>query len=538
MNEQDYQQRNEENGSANRAVQMDQDICFLINHQDRGALYRLTDEKDEKIVSEPVEAFRLGVENQRLFYRTKDGSFWTCLADGREKRLVLGGNGDQVRYFAVNSQAVFLIVSNRNRQTLLYQLSQDLQDFQVIQKTEPGQAMEWVVADDRRLYYVLSGDTEKKTLVEYDLKTRKETVMAAEPGLCQLQLYHGFLVMQRSLTPWPRQDQDWEVLLMDPDTGDTKQLALGEVREINCYWDHAFYVTWRTAQVWAVPLAGGAPFRLWDQEAGQLDLTNGCLFFLDQQDHSYQTLPLEQEEGDWAFAPRQTESGRPDYFAEPPKEEPEPEPEWEDEVASEPDLEQEESEEEIRRRRWKELQQEEEEEQQAPPRRRWWGRKGKKEESTLSKEAVQAIFKSEMDDLWKESLGRTLLYNGCKLAMILLWCWLCLPMLVADFSGWTAVKAVGILLAEWLVLITLENRLYTPEMELLEEKYETQGAGMAYTPPGLRGPAFLAVVLAAVALTLLLRFGPAQIKDWLADRAPGQQQSQDVTGDQQPEDQP
>lgn len=192
-----------------------------------------------------------------------------------------------------------------------------------------------------------------------------------------------------------------------------------------------------------------------------------------------------------------------------------------------------ESEEEIRRRKWKELQQEEEQQEpEQPPRRRRWGRKGKKEANTLSKEAVQAIFKSEMDNLWKENLGRTLLYNGCKLAMIGLWCWLCLPMLADDFSGWTAVKAVGILLVEWLVLITLENRLYTPDMELLEEKYEAQGASMAYTPLGLRGPVFLAVVLAAGALTLLLRFGPAQIKDWLSFSPAGQQQGQQMPQDQ------
>lgn len=525
MNEQEYRM-NEENGSANSAVQMDREVCFLINDQDNRALYRLTDEGDEKIVPEPVEAFRLGAESQRIFYQTMDRSLWTCRFDGTDKRLILGGNGDQVRFFAVNRQAVFLILTNRNQQSFLYQLSQDLQASQVIEKTEPGQALEWVAADDRRLYYILSGDTEKKTLIEYDLKTRKETVMAAEPGLCLLQLYRGYLVMQRSLTPWPRQDQDWEVLLMNPDTGESKGLAMEEVREINCYWDHIFWISRRTGRIWAAPLAGGEPRLLWDGRADRLDLANGCLFFVSREDGSYQTLPLETDEKSWpAPVPLNRKNGRPDYFAALPAAGPAP--------RQDPGQESEqETEEEARRRRWKELQEEEEAPEKPEKRRRKsWRKKREAEEGALSKEAVQAIFKSEMDHLWKQRLGRTLLYNGCKLALTLLWVWFCLPMLVRDFSAWTAIKLVGVLLAEWLALITLENRLYTPEMELLEEQYEQQGASMAYTPVGLRGPWFLALLLAAGALTLLLRFGPGEIKAWL-DPPPAEQ------GQQMPADPP
>ncbi len=209
MNEIDIGRLNEENGGANRGVQMVQDVCFLINDQDRCALYRLTDDSDEKIVPGPVEAFCLGPRYGRVFYQTEDRSLWTCLFDGREKRRILGGNGDEVQSFTVNQDSVFIILINQHQQTFLYQLSQDLQYSRVIQKTTPGQTLEWAAANEDKLYYILSAGGDQKTLMEYDFRTRREEMLTTAPGLCQLQVYRGYLVMQRALIAQPKQDQDW-----------------------------------------------------------------------------------------------------------------------------------------------------------------------------------------------------------------------------------------------------------------------------------------------------------------------------------------
>lgn len=499
MNEIDIGRLNEENGGANRGVQMVQDACFLINDRDRCALYRLTDDGDERIAPGPVESFCLGPGHGRVFYQTPDRSLWTCRFDGGEPRQILGGNGDEVQSFTVNRDSVFIILTNRNRQTFLYQLSQDLQYSRVIQQTAPGQTMEWAAADEEKLYYILSGGGDQKTLMEYDLRTRREEMLTAAPGLCQLQVYRGYLVMQRALLPRPQRDQDWEIILMDPADGRTKRLTLGEAEQINCYWDHAFYIARRTGRIWAAPLAGGEPRLLWDQPADRLDLANGCLFFVNRRDGAHQSVPLDSEERPWPFAEEQAgQRGRPDGWAgAPAAEDPAPVP-----PAEQPG-------------------------EEAP------GQRGM-EEADLSKEALKAIFKCEMDKLWKKRPGRTALYNGCKLALILLWFWICLPMIIEDFSSWTAVKAVGVLLAEWLALIALETRLYAPEMERLEGRYEKTGISMAYTPLGLRGAAFVGAVLAAGLLVLFVRYGGGQIKEWLTPAEPDQTQNQQVAEARRP----
>ncbi len=502
MNEIDIGRLNEENGGANRGVQMVQDVCFLINDQDRYALYRLTDDSDEKIVPGPVEAFCLGPRYGRVFYQTEDRSLWTCLFDGREKRRILGGNGDEVQSFTVNQDSVFIILINQHQQTFLYQLSQDLQYSRVIQKTTPGQTLEWAAANEDKLYYILSAGGDQKTLMEYDFRTRREEMLTTAPGLCQLQVYRGYLVMQRALIAQPKRDQDWEIVLMDPTDGRTRRLTLGEAEQINCYWDHAFYIARRTGRIWAAPLAGGPPRLLWEQPADRLDLANGCLFFVNRRDGAHQNVPLDSDERPWPFAEKPVESGgRSEGWAgSPPERNPSPSPE----------------------------------EEEAEEGAELFHEKGRRiEEADLSKEALKAIFKYEMDKLWKKRLGRTVLYNGCKLALIALWFWLCLPMLIDDFSSWTAVKAVGVLLAEWLALIALETRLYAPEMERLERKYEKTGISMAYTPLGLRGAAFAAAVLATGVIILFARYGSGQIRAWLTPAAPAQSQTQQDQPDQQ-----
>lgn len=495
MNEIDIGRLNEENGGANRSVQMVQDVCFLINDQDRCALYRLTDDGDEKIAPGPVEAFCLGSRYGRVFYQTEDRSLWTCRFDGGEKRRILGGNGDEIQFFTVNQDSVFIILKNQNQQTFLYQLSQDLQYSRVIQKTAPGQTLEEAAAGESKLYYILSGGGEQKTLMEYDFSTRREEMLATAPGLCRIQAYRGYLVMQRALTARPQRDQDWEMILMDPVSGRVRRLTLGETDQINCYWDHAFYIARRTGRIWAAPLAGGTPRLLWEQPADRLDLAAGSLFFINRRDGAHQNIPLDGEDRPWPFA----ETPADDWLGAPPEGKP--------------------------------FGGQEEEEPEEPPEQgetELFSRgKGRRiEEADLSKEAFQAIFKYEMDKLWKKRPGRTLLYNSCKLALILLWFWLCLPMLAGDFSGWTAVKAVGVLLAEWLGLIALETRLYTPEMERLERKYEKTGISMAYTPLGLRGLAFGAAVLAAGVVVLFARYSGGQIKGWLTPPDPEQSQTQ------------
>ena len=129
----DYNKIMSENGSSNYSVFVIDGLCYLIS-QDY-ALYRTNDTLKEKIVDGPIGAFQIGRQHQRIFYQTEDNSLWSCTLDGSERLRILGGNGDEVRSFVINSDYAFIVIEDRAGVWFLYQLSQDLQNASILKQS-------------------------------------------------------------------------------------------------------------------------------------------------------------------------------------------------------------------------------------------------------------------------------------------------------------------------------------------------------------------------------------------------------------------
>lgn len=272
-----------ENGSNNYSFYMYQGTFFLINDQDDYSLYRMdiTQNINVKIISEPVGAFQVSPLYQRIFYQTQDHSLYTCKFDGTGKQRILGGNGDRVLSFTVNDCYLFLVVENKNGDVFLYQVNQNLQNAKILKKANDF-CVKSLAADQQYLYYLIFSNPDKVTLVQYDLKSQKSFILMDQVGISNLQLYKGYLVMQRYRSCMSAYDKDFEIIIMNPQSKQIRVLLKNtRISEINCYLDHIFYIQSKTEQIWTAPLSGGDSRLVWDKPADLVNLTNGCIFFVD-----------------------------------------------------------------------------------------------------------------------------------------------------------------------------------------------------------------------------------------------------------------
>lgn len=283
----DYNKIMSENGSSNYSVFVIDGLCYLIS-QDY-ALYRTNDTLKEKIVDGPIGAFQIGRQHQRIFYQTEDNSLWSCTLDGSERLRILGGNGDEVRSFVINSDYAFIVIEDRAGVWFLYQLSQDLQNASILKQSTARMLVGG--ADQQYLYYHTFSNPNEHTLFQYDIRNKKEIALLNGIGIRALQLYQNHIVMQiykNCMSPYDTP----EVVIFDPQRKTMRSLIKMHVEELNCYLDHAFYIQKDTETIWTIPLEGGPPHQLWNKPASILNLSMGSMFFIDCADRTMKHVSL------------------------------------------------------------------------------------------------------------------------------------------------------------------------------------------------------------------------------------------------------
>ena len=263
-----------ENGSGNTSMEFFDDTLFAVAFIPDGDTLHMPLMADGKmIVSGPVGAFHIGRKSKLIFYLTEKYELMACDFHGKKTQKIAGGNGDRVLDFAVNEDQLFILLQGKNSNTSIFQIGQTLDTSNVLKKSE---RLRGLAANQDFLYYI-----EGTALTQYDLKTSSEKVIMSRTGINAFQLYNGHLILTISDNPFSTHDGDNQILLIDPTRMLQRTVVQVAAKNVNCYWDHVFYIDSKNERIWTVPLTGGTPHMLRNKATDSLNLACGHLYFID-----------------------------------------------------------------------------------------------------------------------------------------------------------------------------------------------------------------------------------------------------------------
>lgn len=252
-----------------------------------------------------VESFKINKRHQFIVYRVgvKERAklrfeLWVCDLNGKNKQKIAGDTTDNVNYFAVTDDWIFVVIKNRKDEQFVYQISSNLQSVDVILKGIDIRRR--IAANNQYLYYAVfeepnSPDPNRMALVEYNIKSKKEQVVFyKENGIKEFQLYRNHIVLSTYTNCMFSSSNQNGLWLLDPrqDLCACYTSITCKVTNLNCYADHIFYTDDETGYVYALSMIDDSVHKVYQRRAQTLNIAWGLLQLIDYDTAGMITLEL------------------------------------------------------------------------------------------------------------------------------------------------------------------------------------------------------------------------------------------------------
>lgn len=304
-----------ENGSGNFWLFYDADTAFLYavnvdvkNETSNGITLFDTDlgDAEEEIILEGhnIESFQKNGKKGLVIFKEAVGNrgnrrfeLWSYDWQGNCQHIA-GDGKDNVRFFTVTDDWIFAVLENKKGQQFIYQISSDLKSAVVIKKDVH---ICWQIAADAEFLYYMTGYPKEVSLMQYDIRNKRERAILKNKGLSRFQLYRKHLIVATYETIGAYGGDDGEKLILIS-LKQMKQRSLSAERialnELTCYLDFAFYIEKKTGFIYALPLTGGTPQLVYKRESVKLNISRGVLDFIDYDREQRICVPIVAQAGE------------------------------------------------------------------------------------------------------------------------------------------------------------------------------------------------------------------------------------------------